>query len=93
MLGDGLRQGLRIGIVRGALAFRAGVLQDETADVVIEVTAATARKLNLLFSTDPAYAQAVSKAAALGDFRSHGDLGALGPVFASAHDRIVEHTR
>jgi hypothetical protein len=36
MLGDGLRQGFRIDIVGGSLAFRAGVLPDETAEVVIE---------------------------------------------------------
>ena len=93
MLGDGLRQGLRIDIVGGSLAFRAGVLPDETAEVVIEVTAATARRLNLLLSADSAYAQTAARAATDGDFRIHGDLGALGPVFALAHDRIVEHTR
>jgi hypothetical protein len=93
MLGDGFRQGLRIDVGGGSLAFRSGVLPDETADVMIEVMAATARRLNLLFSADPAYEQTAAQAAKDGHLRVRGDLGALGPVFAYAHDRIVEHTR
>lgn len=88
-----LHQGLRIDVVRGSLAFRSGVLADETAEVVIEVTVDTARRLNLLYSADPAYAQAAAKAIKDGSLRIHGDPGALRPVFALAHDRIVAQTR
>jgi len=96
-LDNGLHQGLRVDVVGvdvvgGSLAFRSGVLAGETAQVVIDVTAATARQLNLLLSADPAYAQVFGKAMQDGHLRIHGDLGALGPVFALAHDRIVEQT-
>jgi len=93
MMPNGLCQGLRIDIDRGSLSFRAGVLPDEKADVVIEVTTATARQLNLLHSADPAYARAVAQAIKNGSLRSWGDLGALGQVFALAHDRVVAGSR
>lgn len=92
-LEGGLQQGLRIDVMDGVLAFRSGVSPGETADVVIDVTAGTARQLNLLFSDDPGYEQAVAEAVACGAMTVSGDLGALGPVFAFVHDRIVAQTR
>lgn len=91
-LQEGLRQGLRIDVIDGALTYRTGVHSDEIADVVIEVTAKAARKLNLLLSVDPDYEAALAAAVSLGDFRMCGDLGPLGPVFQQAHDPIVERT-
>jgi hypothetical protein len=91
-LEKGVYQGLRIEVADGTLAYRTGVRADETADVVIEVTAQTARQLNLLLSADPAYRQTLSDAASRGDFRVSGDLGALGQVFNMAHDSIVRRT-
>jgi hypothetical protein len=92
VLEDGVHQGLRIEVADGTLAYRTGVRGGETADVVIEVTAQTARQLNLLLSADPAYRQTLSEAASRGDFRINGDLGALGHVFDMAHDSIVRRT-
>lgn len=91
-LGDGLCQGLRISVADGRVVCRTGARADETADVVIEVTAVVARELNLLFGADPAHRQALNDAIASGELRTSGDLGSLGPVFDMAHDRIVERT-
>lgn len=89
-LGDGLYQGLRISVADGAVVCRTGVRADETADVVIEVTAVVARQLNSLFGADPGYPRALTDAVASAELRKSGDLRPIGPIFDMAHDRIVE---
>lgn len=92
-IGGGFRQGLRIDVADGKIAIRTGVPDDDVADVVIEVTAKTARRLNLLRSKEAAYLDALEAATARGNIRINGDLGPLESVFQRAHDRIVERTR
>jgi hypothetical protein len=91
-LENGLRQGLRIMVEDGALACRMGVGPDETADVVIEVTGRAARRLNLLFSADPAYRQTLAEAVGRAELMVSGDLGPLAPILDMAHDGIVRRT-
>lgn len=89
---NGFCQGLRVDVDDGALACRTGVGADETADVVIEVTRPTARRLNLLFSADPIYRRTLAEAVARGELRVSGDLGTLAPILDMAHDGIVRRT-
>ncbi|MBJ7402048.1 MAG: hypothetical protein JHD07_01565 [Bradyrhizobium sp.] len=91
-LENGLCQGLRVDVDDGAVACRTGVRADETADVVIEVTGPTARRLNLLFCADPIYRLTLAEAVARGQLRVNGDLGTLAPILDMAHDGIVRRT-
>lgn len=88
----GVRQGLRIDVADAAIVPRTGVYDDEVADVMIEVTAGLARRLNLLLSSDPSYADTLETATAMGDLRVSGALGPIEHVFRLAHDRIVKGT-
>lgn len=92
-LADGLVQGLRFDITGGQPSFRVGVRPDETADIVVEITAAAARQLNALYSHDPAYAAAQAELLRTGDMRVVGDPAQLGPWLAAVHDPIVARTR
>ncbi len=91
-LPDGLSQGLRLDVSDGKPSFRVGVFPDERADVIIDVTANAARALNTLRSDDPEYVRLVSNYLNTGEMQMTGDLSALGPVFASVHDPIVQRT-
>jgi len=53
-LDSGLVQGIRFDISAGKPSFRIGARLDDAADVTVLLTAAAARKLNLLYSSDPA---------------------------------------
>jgi hypothetical protein len=90
---DGLVQGLRFEIVDGMPSLRIGVGPEETADIVVEVTAAASRELNALYADDPRYAAAADRLRREGQMRIHGDLARLGDWFPAVHDPIVEHTR
>lgn len=91
-IGDGLVQGMRFDIVDGQPSFRIGAGADERGDVIVEVTAAVARELNLLRSYDPAYAAAVDQAVVAGDMRVDGDISLLGGWLGAVHDPIVDRT-
>lgn len=91
-LGGGLVQGIRLDIIWGKLAFRSGVSPHETADVVMEITAAAARELNTLRTDDPAYQQRRERFIETGDIRVQGDPSRLGGWLDVAHDPIVDHT-
>lgn len=91
-LPDGRIQGIRFDIVNGAPAFRIGVDKDERGDVTIEVCAAAARELNLLYAADPAYEAFRDRAIRQGRIRVDGDLGAMAHWLAALHDPIVDHT-
>lgn len=91
-LSDGLAQGLRFEIVQGKPSFRVGASANETADILIEVTAAASRELNSLYADDPRYAAAAYRLRREGEMRVHGDLTRLGAWFQAVHDQIVENT-
>ncbi|MBE9604115.1 hypothetical protein IAI18_04500 [Acetobacteraceae bacterium H6797] len=91
-LPNGLIQGLRFDIVSGSPTFRAGALPDERGDITIEITTAAARSLNLLLSTDPAYAATADHFLRSGAMRVDGDLSKLGAWLALVHDPIVART-
>lgn len=91
-LSDGLVQGLRFDIDGGTPSFRVGAGPDETADIVVEVTAAASRELNSLYADDPRYAAAADRLRREGALRIHGDLARLGDWFPAVHDPIVDHT-
>lgn len=92
-LSDGLIQGIRFELVEGRPSFRIGVRPNERADVIVEITAAAARHLNILRSNDPAYAAARARYLATGEMRVEGDPSRLGDWLAAVHDPIVERTR
>jgi hypothetical protein len=92
-LGDGLVQGIRFEIVAGAPSFRVGARPGESADVTVEVTAAAARALNLLFSTDPDYERARARLNETGEMRVDGDPSRLGCWLDAIHDPIVDRTK
>ncbi len=91
-LSDGLVQGLRFDITGGKPSFRVGVRQDERADVVVELPAAAARRLNTLRSADPQYQTARDHFVSEGEMRVDGDPGRLGRWLAAVHDPIVDRT-
>lgn len=91
-LSDGLIQGLRIDIRRGVPSFRVGVRREERADVMIEVSAAAARRLNALRSADPAYSAAIDRDLRQGALRIEGDLSPFAAWFGEIHDQIVDRT-
>lgn len=91
-LPGGQFQGLRLDIVDGTPSFRVGVLPDEMADVIIEVSADAARVLNTLRSDDPRYPAAIINYLNSNEMQIAGDLSVLEPVFAAIHDNIVQRT-
>lgn len=91
-LSEGRVQGIRFDIVGGNPSFRIGVRLDERADVTVEITAAGARELNGLRSTDPAYQSASDRLLARGDMRIVGDPSRLGGWLDAVHDPIVDRT-
>ncbi len=91
-LSDGLFQGLRFDITCGKPSFRVGVRQDERADIVVELPAAAARRLNTFRSADPQYQIARDHLVSDGEMRVHGDPARLGGWLAAVHDPIVDRT-
>lgn len=91
-MADGLVQGIRFEIINGQPAFRIGVRPDERGDINIEITAAAARMLNLLYSADPEYHALQSIFLRSGEMRVEGDPSALGSWLAAVHDPIVDRT-
>lgn len=88
-----LFQGLRFEIRDGVPSFQAGARPDERADVTIEITAAGARALNLLYSDDPEYALLIAALLRTGEMRVEGDPSRLGGWLGTVHDLIVARTR
>lgn len=91
-LPNGRIQGIRFDIVNGAPSFDVGVDKDERGDVTIEVSAAAARELNLLYTADPAYVIARDRATRLRQIRVDGDLSPMADWLNAIHDSIVDHT-
>ena len=91
-IGYGLVQGIRFDIVNGRPSFRIGAGRDERADVIVEITAAVARELNLIQSHDSTYPAAWDRAVAAGNMRIHGDPSRLGGWLEAVHDPIVDRT-
>ena len=92
LLSEGLVQGIRFDIVGGKPSYRVGARPHEPADIVIDVTAAVARELNTLRSTDPQYKTALDHVLSTGEMRVHGDISRLGDWLAMVHDPIVDRT-
>ncbi len=91
-LSVGLVQGIRFDIISGKPSFRVGVRLDEQGDITIEITAAAARRMNLLGSADPHHRTALDTFLRSGEMRVHGDLARLGGWLNAVHDRIVDRT-
>ena len=91
-IADGLMQGIRFDIQSGKPSYRTGAKREETADIMVEVTAAVARKLNTLRSADPAYPAAQAAAIAAGEMKVDGDPLRLGAWLDAVHDPIVDRT-
>ncbi|MCZ8546826.1 hypothetical protein OOJ09_21775 [Mesorhizobium qingshengii] len=91
-LSEGLVQGLRFDILGGKPSFRVGARRDERADVMIEITAAAARKLNTLRSADPNYTAALEGFLSTGEMRVEGDPSRMGGWLNAVHDPIVNRT-
>jgi hypothetical protein len=91
-LSEGLVQGIRFDILGGKPSFRVGARPDERADVTVEVTAAAARELNTLRSTDPSYQAARDKFLRTGEMRVDGDPSRMGSWLDATHDPIVDRT-
>lgn len=92
VLSYGLVQGIRFDLVGGKPSYRVGARADEQADIIIEVTAAAARELNVLRSADPRYKTALDRFLRTGEMRMHGDISRLGDWLATVHDPIVDRT-
>ena len=91
-MADGLVQGIRFDIADGQPSFRVGAAPDETADVVVEITADAARRLNTLRTADPAYSATRQNGLEGGEMRVTGDPSRLGDWLEAVHDAIVERT-
>lgn len=91
-LSEGLVQGLRFDILSGKPAFRVGARPEERADVMIEITASAARKLNNLRSADPNYTAALEHFLSTGEMRVEGDPSRMGGWLYAVHDPIVNRT-
>lgn len=92
-LPGGLVQGIRFDIVDGKPSYRVGAGLEERADIIVEVTAAAARALNLLRSTDPRYAVVRDEVLSSSEMRVEGDISRLGAWLEAVHDPIVERTK
>lgn len=90
---DGRVQGIRFDVVAGAPSYRIGADREETADIVVEITAAAARRLNSLPAADPAYRVARQRYLETGEMRVTGDPERLGAWLEAVHDPIVARTR
>jgi hypothetical protein len=91
-LADGLVQGIRFDISGGMPSFRVGARPDEQADIVVEVTASAARRLNALRSADPNYQSLRRHFVETGEMKVAGDPSRLGSWLDDVHDPIVERT-
>ncbi len=87
-----LVQGLRFDLCNGTPSFRVGVRRDERADITIEITAAAARAVNLLYDADPQYLDVLDKLLSTGEMRVDGDALRLGGWLKIVHDPIVDRT-
>ncbi|GAB0120233.1 hypothetical protein [Acidisoma sp. 7E03] len=85
-------QGLRFDLVNGVPAFTIGVEEGERGDVTLEISAAAARELNSLYTSDPAYHAALARMAESGEIRVTGDLSPMMDWLHAIHDPIVDHT-
>lgn len=92
-LPGGLVQGIRFDIVDGKPSYGIGVGLEERADIVIEVTAAAARELNRLRTTDARYAVVRDEVLRSSEMRVEGDISRLGAWLEAVHDPIVERTK
>lgn len=92
-LSGGWVQGIRFDIVDGKPSYRVGAGLEESADIVVEVTAAAARQLNLLRTTDARFAVVRDEILRSSDMRVEGDISRLGAWLESVHDPIVERTK
>ena len=90
-LSAGLIQGIRFDIRDGRPSFRAGARRNEQADIVVEVTAAAARKLNLMRGL--AYHAALDRFLSTGEMKVSGNFTRLGAWLDAVHDPIVDRTR
>lgn len=89
-LANGLYQGIRLEINDGQFSFRVGVEKDERADITVEVTAAAARRLNLVHGEEyQAERQAFLKS---GEMRVDGDPARMGSWMDATHDQTVDRT-
>lgn len=91
-LPNGFGQGLRFEIENGVPQFRSGCGPEESGDVTIEITAAAARTLNLLLSSDPMFAAAQGEFVDSGEMRISGDFAPFEGLLGDVHDRIVART-
>lgn len=91
-LATGHVQGIRFDIINGQPSYRVGVRRDERGDVTIEITAAAARTLNLLRSSDPNFQTALQDFQSSGEMKVAGDPSMFGRWMAMVHDPIVERT-
>ena len=91
-LSEGLVQGLRLDIVGGRPSFRVGAQREERADIIVEITAAAARRLNGLHSAGPDYHAERNKFLGTGEMRVKGDPTRLGGWLDAVHDPIVNRT-
>ena len=89
---EGRVQGIRFDIRGGKPSYRVGATKDERADITVEITAAAARALNALRSTDPAYPLARERYLATGEMHVEGDPSSLGQWLEEVHDPIVDRT-
>ncbi|CAN5203591.1 hypothetical protein BH10PSE12_BH10PSE12_32920 [soil metagenome] len=91
-LADGLVQGIRLDIRKGAFSFSVGARPDEQADIKVALTAAAARTLNTLYSADPVYRATRDAFLESGEMRVEGDAARFGAWFDTVHDPIVDRT-
>ena len=91
-LSEGLVQGLRFDIVGGRPSFKVGAQHGEQADITIEITAAAARALNILYSADPNYSAALETFLSIDEMRVDGDPAQMGGWLRAVHDPIVDRT-
>lgn len=91
-LAGGHVQGIRFDIINGQPSFMIGVRREEQGDVTIEITAAAARTLNLLRSSDPNCQITLQDLQSSGEMKVSGDLSRLGRWLEAVHDPIVERT-
>lgn len=90
---DGRVQGIRFDVVAGVGSYRIGAEREETADIVVEITAEAARRLNSLRAGDPAYPAVRQRYLETGEMRVTGDPARLGAWLEDVHDPIVERTK
>lgn len=91
-LSEGFVQGLRFDIRNGTPTFRVGARRGERADMTIDITAAGARALNLLYGDDPQYPAVLDNLLSAGEMRVDGDPLRLGDWLKTVHAPIVDRT-